>query len=67
MENKQVPKFKVGDVVSLRSQRMNMVVEFVLGYDKKVHPAVAYICVWMNKDGNLNRDEISESALIRSE
>jgi uncharacterized protein YodC (DUF2158 family) len=61
MKAKQIPKFKAGDVVQLRSGGEKMTVEIVLPYHK-IHPAVGYVCVWM-KDGCLTREEVSEAAL----
>lgn len=60
---KPVPKYKPGDVVKLRSSERAMTVEFVLNYDRKVHPGIGYLCCWMSGRGKMYREEIAEPAL----
>jgi hypothetical protein len=65
MTDKPEPKFKAGDIVSLKSESQLMTIEVVLPYHK-VHPAIGYICVWLSSDGHMVREEISEAALRKA-
>ena len=67
MKTNLEPKFKEGDVVSLRSGGNYMTVEVVLPYNNTIHPSIGYLCVWMRDDGCFERNEISEVALVREQ
>jgi uncharacterized protein YodC (DUF2158 family) len=61
----RLPAFQVGDIVMIKSGGPDMTIEAVLPYDHKVHPAVGYFCVWIDKEQQVQRAEFLEETLLK--